>query len=371
MSYEQLKQFDVVIPPSCLSNTHTPQSPPFPRSVEIIPHPYILPACYKARTDTSRPDSFFDPRSDPTAFFEIHLDTHSLDAYEPYLWIAGLRGHIRPLHRQRAIGRTITLVEDLSLHLIWRPRQIFITPLNAAYLHHESFRKFFCTRAKPHDNDSIPSRETSNDTENTRKTQLYLSALGLLQSYTKLIIYESDLQIAKDLDLLPTHVSYDMWVTFARSLSDGFPSYRAHLPPRWHFGELRLPRLNLLTRLPLPLPAENLSRSQRMRYFIRGYHMDHDSYGDFFKSNFHWLLAVFATLSVVLSALQVGVGVSQGQSAGAFLGAAWWVSMIVMVVVAGVVAALILVLLGAVPFNAFYVWGRESKWQATRKSPVV
>lgn len=64
---------------------------------------------------------------------------------------------------------------------------------------------------------------------------------------------------------------------------------------RYHYGELRLSRLNNVYRLH--------QRSWRGGYFLL-----HTRYQSFFRANFEWLLLAFAYLSVALSALQVLLG---------------------------------------------------------------
>ena len=349
------------------------QSPPFPSAAQLSPEPFILPACYKTRRDTSHADSFHDPNADPTAYFEAHLDTYELDVYGPYLWVAGLRGYVRPLHRQRVFGRTITPIEDLSLHLVWRPGQIFVTALNAALLNHSSFQQFFCFRQGSNENDNdddddnkgnVKPNTTITDCIRTtsRKRVLYHNALGLLHSYTKLIIYPSDLLIAQELSLLPSTVTYAQWTRFARSIIASTASHSASLLPRWRFGELRLYRLNILVRL-LPFSGVN---GKAARYFVRGYHIDNENYGGFLRANFEWLLALFAAVSVILSALQVGASVDQGGESRTYTDAAWWLSNIVMGVIAGMIAMILVVLVGAFSYNALHAWASE-RWQRGRE----
>lgn len=61
---------------------------------------------------------------------------------------------------------------------------------------------------------------------------------------------------------------------------------------RYHYGELRLSRLNDIYRF----------REWKWR---GGYFLVYTRYQSFFRANFEWLLLVFAYISVALSALQV------------------------------------------------------------------
>lgn len=68
---------------------------------------------------------------------------------------------------------------------------------------------------------------------------------------------------------------------------------------RYHYGELRLSRLNTAYRFH--------QRSWRGAYFLV-----YTRYQSFFRANFEWLLLAFAYFSVALSALQVLLSANQG-----------------------------------------------------------
>lgn len=74
----------------------------------------------------------------------------------------------------------------------------------------------------------------------------------------------------------------------------------AQVDRRYRYGELRLTRLNALTRF--------LPRKWTVRKLVYGHMSFSTRYRAFFDTNFGWLLATFAYISVILSALQVGLG---------------------------------------------------------------
>ncbi|KAJ9496203.1 hypothetical protein H2202_008161 [Exophiala xenobiotica] len=83
----------------------------------------------------------------------------------------------------------------------------------------------------------------------------------------------------------------------------------ATFAPRYTYGELRLSRINLLYRF---LPE------LKLKYLFRGYHYGSQTYQRFLESNFAWLIAGFAYIALVLTAVQVGLGTRQLQGSAAF-----------------------------------------------------
>lgn len=77
----------------------------------------------------------------------------------------------------------------------------------------------------------------------------------------------------------------------------------AQVDRRYQYGELRLSRLNSMTRY---LPFVGLRSN-----FFGQYIATSTWYQDFFDRNFSWLLVIFIYTSVVLSAMQVGLATLQ------------------------------------------------------------
>ncbi|KAI7761025.1 hypothetical protein LZL87_011430 [Fusarium oxysporum] len=172
---------------------------------------------------------FLDIGKDTQAYLETDLHTPRLDKIYPFLWLAGLPRHARPLHRQNLLMRTIYLTEIPDEHLVWHDASIFIKPIPAYLLDYEFWEQELC--------DNIA---------------LYKSAYGLLVSYVWLVRHKSDLPIASGAGLLPANIGWNDWVAFATDLSvhlDSIILYEANR--RYRYGELRLSRLNTLYRLGL------------------------------------------------------------------------------------------------------------------------
>ncbi|KAF3764009.1 hypothetical protein M406DRAFT_221441, partial [Cryphonectria parasitica EP155] len=313
---------------------------PFNENEALVTTSALLPARYQI----SRPGSsfeFVDPQSDPHAFFAHLLLTPDLDFLEPYLWVAGLRNGVRPLHQQKARERSIVPVVDARLHLVWRPRMIYLAPLHEALLHYHSFKKYFCAPELLRDKDHRMQQTMEQTTDGQRQLN-GMAALGLLFSYTKLIVYQIDLDIAKEAGLVPKDVTYAAWTRFARRVACAAEARLGQLPRRWRFGELRLNRVNMIARLVV-LFSGGMERSSSSLSAVRGYQVEHSDYLGLVETNFKWLLAVFAWLSVTLGALQVGVSVAEGDNdqRAAYMSATWEFSLIVLLAMA---ATIILVL---------------------------
>ncbi|PVH71310.1 hypothetical protein DL98DRAFT_553712 [Cadophora sp. DSE1049] len=242
--------------------------PPFSRPIVPLPSTLPLNESFTTPTTTSigytlpatirRGNTLARRTDDPDAHYVAELLTVRLDEIGSYLWLAGLPSCSRPLHRQQLLGREIVITEDPSEHLIWHETRIFVKPL---------------------------------------------PILWLLLSYAWLVRHESDFRIAREKGLLPDIINWETWTV----LIDDFLEHidlqsLSGVSFRYHYGELRLSRLNkihCITRFT-------------WRDFVRGYMTTSTWYQDFFARNFAWLLAVFAVVSVALSAMQVVLVMTRG-----------------------------------------------------------
>lgn len=196
-----------------------------------------------------------------------------------HLWLAGLPVPARSLSRQRLMGRVLLVTERPDEHLLWHDGEIYLKPLPDYLLCYDFWKQHICDR----------------------ESRVYASAAGLLLSYAWLIQHRSDFAIARELTLIPAGFDFAAWTTFMTDfLSHLDLQTMAQVDRRYKFGELRLSRLNSLTRLRDLLVG---------RIALSGGHMNFPKrYTTFFKTRFGWLLAAFAYISVILSTLQVGLG---------------------------------------------------------------
>ncbi|KAG9235721.1 hypothetical protein BJ875DRAFT_421526 [Amylocarpus encephaloides] len=120
--------------------------------------------------------------------------------------------------------------------------------------------------------------------------------LGFLRSYSLLISNPLDLDIAKEAYLVPKEMEWIQWskfISYFRHIGD------ENVARRYHYGQLRLSRLNWLVRVFRPQHAHNM-------WF---YELPHWSISDFAAAYTVPLLFIFATLSLVLSSMQVVLSV--------------------------------------------------------------
>lgn len=193
------------------------------------------------------------------------LRDDDLELMQKQLWYAGRRGNISPLHHQRVIRREIVLTERARLHLVWFERIIYIKRLGDELTNWTYFSDIAC-----------------------RDETVYQVATGFLLSYMYLIQYPSDLEIAKEIGLINTGITWPSWRAFRASVLHHLDGRDVH--DRFEYGELRLGRLNQI---------------YRMRFLGISYFTIHRDYRSYFGDNYMALVAVFALASVALSAMQV------------------------------------------------------------------
>jgi hypothetical protein len=243
------------------------------------------------------------PATEPNTFLRRELETPRLNAIHDHLWLAGLPTAARPLHRQRLLGRNVLITENPDEHLVWFETQISIKPLPDYLLCYDYWNEHLCT-----------------------DENLFQSACGMLLSYAWLICYESDLDIAKDIGLMPKDIKWSSWTMFLGVFLNNINLVTLrNVNKRYNYGELRLSRLNAIYRLMPP--------AYSLRNLIRGYRTGSTWYDVFFKRHFGWLFAVFATFSVLLSALQVGLATSILQTNAPFQTIAYDFTIVSLVIV--------------------------------------
>ncbi|KAK3393882.1 hypothetical protein B0H63DRAFT_459434 [Podospora didyma] len=246
---------------------------------------------------TSR-ERTFRPARDVAGYLRAELLAWKIDSITPHLWFAGAR-HLpaRSLHRHRLARREIIITESPSEHLISDYTVVFVKPLPGYLLCYEFWETYLA-----HD------------------TALHAAACGLVLSYTWLVSYASDFDIAKELRLLPEELSWNDWTSFAGTFLDHVER-SSHSPTplvvshRYTYGELRMSRVNYLYKF---LPSV-WDRANPARGFMPT-SMWNES---FLKRNTTRLLTVFVAFSLILSSMQVGLATPQLQGSGAFVSASY------------------------------------------------
>ena len=202
------------------------------------------------------------------------------------------------------MGFEVLHTEQVDLHLLKFSTRLLIKPLPDYILNYEFWDTHLC-----------------------ESKDLHQSACGFLLSYIWLICSPLDLRLARKLDLIPSYITWPWWKTFVTDFVFNIDvNALDQVNKRYHFGELRLGRINTTYRIRF-----------MFTHFVRGYLYGYNRYVVFFQRNFGWVVIVFAFFSLVLSAMQVGVAVPQLNGNSAFQQAAYG---FVVFAIIGVVALL-------------------------------
>ena len=254
--------------------------------------------------------------------------TPDLDSLAPHLWLVATQfsSHIGALHAQVLKGREIVLTENPELHLVWADGRIFIKPIPRYLLSHA----FWITHLTPQSPSHIASIHHGYPSE-----ALVRATLGYMRTYHYLIQHESDFNIAKKSHLLPfdnpdiTIESFHQFIAGFGDLGDDDVS------PRYSYGALRLPRLNLWAKVFL----------HRFQFY-----QIYPQYSQYFARFYAPILFLFGLLSVALSAMQVGLQANNANGNGenrwaAFQSASLWfaVANLLCICTIGLVIALLFI----------------------------
>ena len=263
-------------------------------------------------------------------FLHRELDTPLLNELYPHLWLVAKKSghHIDAIHQQRIQGRNITIAENPALHLIWYYDTLYLKPIPQCLFNHAFWEDHLLPSTKM-EYPGIPKGF------NPRTSHICRTALGYLRSYSLLIRHESDYLIAQRADLIPKNIPYQAFKRYIhpfRSIPD------SDVSPRYHFGQLRLTRLNLAVQLFRPPSSRKV--------LIPNYHNRNRQTGDFLRRFGTPLLFFFAAFSVVLSAMQVALAALGQEAWAAFVRASWGFSIAVIILIAASAAICTLGLLG-------------------------
>ncbi|KAL7964383.1 hypothetical protein HDV63DRAFT_272825 [Trichoderma sp. SZMC 28014] len=254
------------------------REPPFTEDQKILEEmDLVLPGTYHHERKVISIDEYDD--SSIKDYMVRDLDVTRLNKMHKHLWLAGLPTASRALHDQIRVGREIIVTESADLHLVWRDNVMTLKPLPDYLLSHETWTNVLC-----------------------KDEELFRNARGFLYSYTWLISSKSDLRIAHSKGLIPESVQWINWAPFSAAVAtriqkDGPSS----INERYIYGELRLERLNMIYRCCHP----------DFMTLIRGYEYGYHQYSTYFERNFKWVLTAIIYITVVLTAMQVGLATTQ------------------------------------------------------------
>ncbi|KAF3159814.1 hypothetical protein TWF225_001437 [Orbilia oligospora] len=252
------------------------------------------------------------------------------------LFWAGLPGNVSALNRHISLRRQILATEQTDLHLVWGGGAVYIKPLPPFLLN----RNFFIEAIAP--------------------SEVHSAARWMLLSYAKLIRYPSDLLVARQSGLLSgleieQEISWPAWVAFASEILEKICV--EEFEGRFWYGDLRLDRLNIIFRFRLGV--------------LRGFFLSYDKYGSFFSTNFKWVAISFLYISVVLSAMQVGLaGMEFEQSEDIQRDMAiisFWFAVFCMILVLFVLFLLGVIFLGLFVWNYWKTRGFDGGMKARKR----
>ncbi|KAE8419576.1 hypothetical protein BDV36DRAFT_251250 [Aspergillus pseudocaelatus] len=211
-------------------------------------------------------------------FLARELRTNMLERLSPYLTFIARRSgaHIDALDEHIGKGREIVVTENPDLHLVWYYNTLYLKPIPHCLLNYAFWRKYFSRnhQAQPYDVSALGSN--------------CLYALGFLRSYYHLICHESDFKLAVKQHLIPKGISYWDFQIFIHHFSTIPDAAVAH---RYHYGQLRLTRLNFVAWLVPPHPLY--------------YHQLDWQMGQHFHRWAPLLLFLWASTNLCLSSIQV------------------------------------------------------------------
>ncbi|KAH8593095.1 hypothetical protein B0O99DRAFT_662830 [Bisporella sp. PMI_857] len=141
------------------------------------------------------------------------------------------------------------------------------------------------------------------------------------------------------------HLSYASWF-IQDFLTRVNPETLELVHDRYKFVKLRLRRLNTLYRVT------NLSLDN----FVRGYMPSSTWYKAFFSRNFVWLLAAFVYVTVIISALQVGLATERLQESREFQEASYGFTIAPIIAVMGTAAVILSVWLVLFGYHSLSTW---------------
>lgn len=304
--------------PRPLAHAHTASVSPSPTSLQhvnasgaqqVVLDTTALPPLDSLPTIAGRGNKAFLANRDVSEFLEEDLDLSRLNNIHTHLWMAGRPMRARPLHRYKMYGYEILGTQQMDLHLLRFSNKLLVKPLPEYILDASFWEQHLC---------GDDNRE------------LWESATGWLLSYVWLLTTPLDLKLAHEDALLPAAITWPWWKAFVTDFLNTVDMNTLHqVNKRYHFGDLRLSRINSIYRTRF-----------FTTHFVRGYLYGYNRYVVFFERNFSWILILFVFLSLVLSAMQVGTALDELSGSKAFMKGSYGVvvlSMVSVVVVLGVV----------------------------------
>lgn len=286
---------------------------PFPPSCALNREPLKLPdsandSSSSAQSQSEAETKQYIPGNPGVVLLpnEVHdylsheLATPLLDELYTRLWLVAKESghHIDALHTQKVKGRSIIPTEDPRLPLVWNTSKIYIKPVPLCLLNYEFWVRYLQPLKR-----ALSSESSSPILKFPEPAALVFDspiAMGFMRSYAFLIKSPLDFAIAKEFYLIPTDINWTQWSIFInhfRVVEDD------SVAKRYHYGQLRLSRLNRVVRIFRP-------NHSRTRWF---YENSYWSTSEFMERATFPLVFLFASVSIALSSMQVALAVPLDQ----------------------------------------------------------
>ncbi|EUC50731.1 hypothetical protein COCMIDRAFT_584 [Bipolaris oryzae ATCC 44560] len=290
--------------------------PPFSEPSSLIPwEDLVLPAAFNDVSPIARElqPLRVEHRDEVNRFLCAFFDLSRFKAMRKMLWLIAVPGAPRSLYYQKFLRREIVIAEELDLHLVWAKSRIFVKPLPDFLLNYKFWETYICC-----------------------EPELYRAACGLLYSYCGLIRFGHDLQVAQDCHLVNANLDYRSWAEFARTILPNLNHRDSNtMDTRFHYGELRLHRLNTIYRYT----PSKLSLSSIFRGFPHALSESYVPYMDQYNN----AVSAFGVIVIVLSAFNLSLSAHSQRPDADLQQAAYGFAIFAMVLCAALIALFLVV----------------------------
>ena len=218
-------------------------------------------------------------------YLQKDLDMDYMDSIVKYLWWASSSLQPIALHKYYLGGCSIALTDTHDEHEVQKHRTVLIKPLPEYLLSHSVWDSYLC-----------------------KDDKLYACAIGLLRSHLLLIRTQVDLIVAHENSVVPKEITWQQWSSFSRA---ALPN--CHLEScnhRYWYGLLDEVRLTWIWRLS----PETFSISGWNRFTTSQFNSS-----AYIQEKTKWLLGALIYITIVLTAMQVGLATDRLGSNVAFV----------------------------------------------------
>ena len=243
------------------------------------------PACFTRDYSNVRSDICIIDATNLQEYLQKDLDMDYMDSIVKYLWWASSSLYPIALHKYYLGGCSIVLTDTHDEHEVQKHQTVLIKPLPEYMLSHSVWDSYLC-----------------------KDDKLYARAIGLLRSHLLLIRSHLDLIVAHENSVIPKEITWQQWSSFSRAALPNCDLESCN--HRYWYGLLDEVRLTWIWRLS----PETFSISGWTRFTTSQF-----SSATYIQENTRWLLGVLIYITIVLTAMQVGLATDRLSSSVAFV----------------------------------------------------